>query len=90
MGEVVNLAKRELIKSQFEAMKKSAKVKEISKLKQKSKRKFKIDGPSRAEDNGTERKILREEKRYELMLRHVLDGTRILMSDKKRRKILND
>ena len=54
---MVNLAKKERTKSQFEAMKKSAKVKEmISELKKKSKRKFNIDGPSRAEENGMERK----------------------------------
>ena len=48
MGVVVNLAKKERTKSQFEAMKKSAKVKEIlSELKQKSNIKFKIDGPIR-------------------------------------------
>ena len=48
MGAVANLSKKERTKSQFEAMKKSAKVKEMmSELKQKSKRKFKIDGPSR-------------------------------------------
>ena len=88
---MVNLAKKERTKSQFEAMKKSAKVKEmISELKQKSKRKFKIDGPSRAEDNGMERKQLREEQRYELLLRTLLDGMRILLSYIKRRKILND
>ena len=44
---MVNLAKEERTKSQFEAMKKSAKVKEMMReLKQKSKMKFKIDGPS--------------------------------------------
>ena len=43
-------------------MNKSAKVKEMmSDLKQKSKRKFKIDDPSRAEENGTEMKRLIEE-----------------------------
>ena len=91
MGAVVNLEKKERTKSQFEAMKKSAKVKEMmSELKKKSKRKFKIDGPSRAEENGTERKRLREEQRDELLLRPLLDGTRILLSDIKIRKILND
>ena len=51
-GMRVKLARREIYKkertkSQFEAMKKSAKVKEMmSELKQKSKRKFKIYGPS--------------------------------------------
>ena len=59
MGAVANLAKKERTKSQFEATKKSAKFKEMmSELKQKSKRKFNIDGPSRAEENGTERKRL--------------------------------
>ena len=49
VDSVVNIAKKERTKSQFEAMKKSAKVKEtMSELKQKSKRKFNIDGPSRA------------------------------------------
>ena len=91
VGAVVNLAKTEHIKSQFEAMKKSAKVKEMMiELKQESKRKFKIDGPSQAEENGTERKGLREEQRYELILRPLLDGTRILVGDIKRRNILND
>ena len=47
MGAVVNLTNKERTKSQFEAMKKSAKVKEMmSELKQKSKSKFKIDVPS--------------------------------------------
>ena len=57
VGTVANLAQKERTKSQFESMKKSAMVKQMmSKFKQKSKRKFKIDGPSRAEENGTERK----------------------------------
>ena len=44
---VINLAKKERTKSQFEAMNNSAKVKEMmSDLKQKSKRKFKIYGTS--------------------------------------------
>ena len=91
MGAVVNLAKKERTKSQFEAMKKNAKVKEmISELKQKSKRKFKIDGPSQEPENRTERKRLREEKIDEGLLRPLLDGTRVLMSDIKRLKILND
>ena len=61
VGAVVNLAKKERTKSQFEAMKKSKKVKEMmSDLKQKSKNKFNIDGPSQAEENKTERKQLRE------------------------------
>ena len=60
MGAVVNLAKKERTKSQFEAIKKSEKVKEMmNELKKKSKRKFNIDDPSRAEENGTERKRLR-------------------------------
>ena len=47
VGAVINLAKNERTKSQFEAMMKSAKVKEMmSELKQNSKRKFNIDGPS--------------------------------------------
>ena len=87
---MANLAKKERTKSHFEATKKSAKVKEMmSDLKQKSKRKLRIDGPSRAEENGTERKLLREEKIDELLLRPLLDYTRILLSDTKRRKILN-
>ena len=57
VGAVANLAKKGRTKSQFEAMKKSEKVKEmISELKQNSKSKFRIDGPSRAEENVTERK----------------------------------
>ena len=72
-------------------MKNSANVKEIMcKLKQNSKSKFNIDGPSRVEDNGTEGKLLREEQRDELLIRPLLDGTRIFLSDIKRRKILND
>ena len=62
----------------------------ISELKQKSKRKFNIDGPSQAEENGTERKRLRDEQRDELLLRPLLDDTRIFLSDIKIRKILND
>ena len=61
----------------------------ISELKQKSKIKFKIECPSRAEENGTERKRLRKEQRDKLLLRPLLDGTRILTSDIKRQKILN-
>ena len=53
----------------------------MSELKQKSKRKFKIDCPSKSEENGTERKQLREEQRDELLTRPLLDGTRILMND---------
>ena len=49
MGAVANLEKTERTKSHFEATKKRAKVKEMmSELKQKTKRKFKIDGPSGA------------------------------------------
>ena len=81
VGAVVNLTKKERTKSKFEARKKSAKVKEtMSELKQNSKRKFNIDGPSEAEDKGIESKQLREEQIYELLLRHLLDGTRILAS----------
>ena len=88
---MVNITKKERIKLQFEAMKKSALVKEtMSEFKQKSKRNFIIDGKSQADNNGMKRKRLREEQRYELMLRPLLDGTRILLSDIKRRKIMND
>ena len=62
----------------------------MSDLKQQSKRKFNIDITSRAENIGTERKRLREEQIDELLLRTLLDGTRILPSDVKIRKILND
>ena len=90
MGAVVNIAKKESTKSQFEAMKKSAIVKEtISEFKQKSERNFNIDGPSQAENNRMERKRLREEQRDELLLRPLLGCTRILLSDMKRRKIMN-
>ena len=91
VGAVVNLAKKERTKSQFEAMKKSAMVKEtMSEFKKNSKSNFIIDGPSQAENNGTEKKRLREEQRDELPLRPLLDGTRILLSDIKRQKIMND
>ena len=91
VGAVVNLAKKERTKSQFEATKKSAMVKEtVSEFKKKSKRNFILDGPSQAENNGMERKRLREEQRRELLLRPLLDGTRIMLSDIKRRKIMND
>ena len=71
-------------------MKKSAMVKDtVSEFKQKSKRNFIIDGPSQAENNGTERKRLREEQRDELLIRPLLDCTRILLSDIKRQKIMN-
>ena len=90
VGAVANLVKKERTKSQFEAMKKSTNVKQMmSDLKDKSRRKFKIDGPSRAEENGTERKRVREEERDSLLLMPLLDGTRLLLSDIKRRKILN-
>ena len=59
-------------------------------LKQNSKRKFIIDGPILAENNEMERKRLREEQRDELLLRPLLDGTRILLNDIKRRNIMND
>ena len=58
---MVNLSKKERTKSQFEEMKNSAMVKEtMSEFRQKSKRNFIIDGLSQAENNGMERKILRE------------------------------
>ena len=88
---MVNLAKKERTKSQYEAIKKSAIVKEtMSEFKQKSKRNFIIDGPSQAENNGMERKRLRDEQRDELLLRPLFDGTSILLSGIKRRKIMND
>ena len=60
VGAVVNLEKKERKKSQFEAMKKSAMVKEtMSEFKRNSKRNFIIDGPIQAENNGMERKRLR-------------------------------
>ena len=72
-------------------MEKSVLVKEtMSEFKQKSKRNFVVDGPSQAENNVMERKRLREEQSDELPLRPLLDGTRILLSDIKRRKIMND
>ena len=91
VGAMVNLAKKERTKSQFEAMNKSAMVKEtMSEFKHKSKSNFIIDGPSQAENNGMENKRQKEEQRYELLLRPLLDGTRVLLSDIKRRKIMND
>ena len=88
---MVNLAKKERTKSQFEATKKRDMVKETkSDFKLKSKRNFIIGGPSQADNNGTESKRLREEQRNELLLNPLLDGTRILLSDIKRRKIMND
>ena len=88
---MVNLAKRERTKSQFKAMKKSAMVKEtMSEFKQNSKWNFIIDGPSQADINGMKRKLLIEEQRDELRIRPLLDATRILLSDIKRRKIMND
>ena len=62
----------------------------MSELKKKSKRKFNIDDPSRVEENGTERKRPREEQLYELLIRPLLDVTRILLIDIKIWKILND
>ena len=53
----------------------------MSEFNQKSNRNFIIDGPSQADNNGRERKRLREEQRDELLLRTLLDGTRILLSD---------
>ena len=47
VGTVANLEQKERTKSQFESMNKSAKVKDMmSELKQRSKKKFKLDGPS--------------------------------------------
>ena len=64
MGSVVNLAKKERTKSQFEAMKNSAMVKEtMSEFKQNSKPNFIIYGPSQAYNIRMEGKRLREEKR---------------------------
>ena len=72
-------------------MKKSAMVKEkMREFRQKSKRNFIIDGTVQAENNGMKRKLLREEQIDELLLRSLLDGTTILLSDIKRRKIMND
>ena len=62
----------------------------MSEFKQKSKRNFIIDFQSQAENNGMKRKRLIEEQRDELLLRHLLDGTRVLLNDIKRRKIMND
>ena len=54
---MVNTAKKERTKPQFKAKKKSTMVKEkMSEFKQKSKLNFIIDGPNRADNNGTERK----------------------------------
>ena len=65
-------------------MKKSAMVKEtMIEFKENSKRNFIIDGPSQADNNDVEGKRLREEQRDELMIRLLLEGTRILLSDKK-------
>ena len=91
MGAVVNIAKKERTKSQFEAMKKRTMVKEMmSEFKQKPKRNFIIYGPSQSYNNLMERKRLREEQIDELLLRPLLDCTRILLSDIKIRKIMND
>ena len=66
---MVNLAKRERTRPQFEEMKKSAMVKEtMSEFKQKSKWNFIIDGPSQADINGMKRKLLIEEQRDELRI----------------------
>ena len=62
----------------------------MSEFKKNSKSNFIIDGPSLAENNGIKRKRLIEEQRDELLLRPLLDGTRIFLSDIKRRKIMND
>ena len=61
----------------------------MSEFKQKSKRNFIIDVPIQAHNNEMERKKLIEEQRDELLLRPLLDGTRILLSDIKRLKIMN-
>ena len=91
VGAVVNVAKRERTRPQFEAMKKSAMVKEtMSEFKQKSKSNFIIDGPSQADNNGMKRKRLKEEQRDELPIRPLLDATRVFLSDIKRHKIMND
>ena len=91
MGAVVNLEKKERTKSQFQAMTKSAMVKEkMGEFSKKANRNFIIDDPSQADNNGMERKRLREEQRYELLLRPLFDCTRILLSDIKRWKIMND
>ena len=72
-------------------MKNSAMVKDtMSEFNQNSKRNFIIDGPSRAKNNGTERKRLRKEQKDKLLLRPLLDGKRIFLSDIKRQKIMND
>ena len=82
MGAVVNIAKKKRTKSQFDVMKKSAMVKETtSEFKQNSKRNFIIDGPSQAENNGMERKRMREEQRDQLLLMTLLEGTRVLLID---------
>ena len=61
----------------------------MSEFKKKSKSNFIIDGPSQSENNAMERKRLREEQSDELLLRPLLDRTRILLSDIKRQKITN-
>ena len=61
VGAVVNLSKKEGTKSQFEAMKKRAMVKEtMNEFRQLSQRKFIIDGPSQSNNNGMETKRMRE------------------------------
>ena len=62
----------------------------MSEFKQKSKWNFIIDGPSQADNNGMKSKRLIEEQRDELLLRPLLDATRVFLSDIKRRKIMND
>ena len=62
----------------------------MSDFKQKSKRNFIIDGTSQAENNGIKSKQAREVQKDELLLRPLLGGTIILLSDIKRRKIIND
>ena len=59
-------------------------------FKQKSKRNFIINVPSQAENNGMERKRMRKEQIDELLIMPLLDGTRIFLSDIKRRKTMND
>ena len=91
VGAALNLAKKERTKSQFKAMKKGAMVKvTMSEFRQKSKKNFIIGGLSQADNNGMESKRLREEQRDELLIRPLLDGTRIFLSDIKRRNIMND
>ena len=62
----------------------------MSEFKQNSKRNFIIDGPSQADNIEIKMKQLIDQERDELLLRPLLDGTRIFLSDIKRRKIMND